>query len=200
MTAMTPQLIGALAMFAFASSITPGPNNAMLLASGANFGLRATVPHLLGVVFGFLALLLAVGFGLGGLFTAYPVLHEVLKWVGGAYLVYLAVRLAMSRSISTGKSSGRPMTFFEAFLFQAVNPKGWAMALGAVMAFVPPQHYLANILIAAAVFGTLNAPCVVAWTSFGVGLRRFLDRPRALRAFNISMAILLVASLYPLFL
>ncbi len=198
MTEMTPQVLGALAMFAFASSITPGPNNTMLLASGANFGLRASIPHVLGVVFGFLSLLLAVGLGLGGLFAAYPILHEVLKWIGGAYLVYLAVRIGMSRSIGDGKSTGRPMSFLAAFAFQAVNPKGWAMALGAAATYVPPGNYLANMVVAALVFGAINAPCVVGWTTFGVGLRRFLDRPRTLRAFNLTMAALLVASLYPL--
>lgn len=200
MTEMTPQVLGALAMFAFASSITPGPNNAMLLASGANFGLRATLPHMFGVIVGFLVLLLATGLGLGGLFAAYPVLHEVLKWGGASYLVYLAIRIGMSRSIGQGQSSGRPMTFVEAVAFQAVNPKGWTMALGMAAAYVPPQNYLANLLISVLVFGLLNAPCVFAWTVFGVSLRRLLDRPRTLRAFNIAMAALLIASLFPLFL
>lgn len=200
MTEMTPQVLGALAIFAFASSITPGPNNTMLLASGANFGLRATLPHLLGVVFGFLGLLLAVGFGLGGLFTAYPVLHEVLKWAGAAYLVWLAVKIGLSRSIGDGRSTGKPMTFVQAVAFQAVNPKAWAMGLGAATTYVPPGNYFANMVVAALVFGAVNAPCVLAWTTFGVGLRRFLDRPKTLRAFNIVMAALLIASLYPLFL
>lgn len=201
-TTFTPQLVGALAMFAFASSITPGPNNTMLLSSGARFGFGPTRPHILGVVAGFLGLILLVGLGLGGVFAAYPWLHAVLKWAGAIYLLYLAWKIASSRTIGSGKAEARPMTFGQAAAFQAVNPKGWAMAVGAVATYVPSSPsvpgYVANMVLATVVVGVINAPCIIAWAGFGVGLRRFLDRPGVLRAFNIAMAILLVASLAPL--
>ena len=124
-----PDLFTALVLFAFACSITPGPNNMMLMASGANFGLRRTVPHWLGIMAGFGALLLACGLGLGGLFTAYPVLHEILKWAGAAYLLYLAFRIATAKSISPGKGGApaRPMSFLGGAAFQLVTsgPGPW---------------------------------------------------------------------------
>ncbi|WP_395674362.1 LysE family translocator [Phenylobacterium sp.] len=195
---LRPEVFAALALFAFANSITPGPNNMMLMASGANFGLRRTLPHWAGVVVGFVGLLLACGLGLGGLFAAYPVLHEVLKWAGVAYLLYLAGRIALSSSLSATKGGGRPMTFFEAVAFQAVNVKAWAMALGAATTYVPAERYMAGIAVAAVVFAVINAPCVALWLTCGVVLRRFLERPAILRAFNVIMALLLVASLYPM--
>ncbi len=197
MSGMTPELIGALALFAFASSITPGPNNTMLLASGANFGLRASIPHMLGVAAGFVLLLLVVGFGLGDVFTAYPVLHVILAWAGTLYLLYLAARIALSDSLKARKDGARPLRFLQAVSFQAVNPKGWAMALGAMTAYAPQAHYLFNVIIVGVVFGLINAPCILAWTTFGVSMRRFLDRPAVLRGFNFAMAGVLVLSLIP---
>jgi threonine/homoserine/homoserine lactone efflux protein len=197
MSSMTSQLITALALFGFTSSITPGPNNTMLLGSGANFGLRASVPHMLGVLGGFLLLLAAVGLGLGAAFKAYPVLHTVLAWAGTIYLLYLAARIAFSTGLKERRDGARPMRFWEAVTFQAVNPKAWAMALGAMTAYAPAQDYMLNVLVVIAVFGVVNAPCIVAWTAFGVGMRRFLDRPAVLRGFNVAMAMALVASLVP---
>jgi threonine/homoserine/homoserine lactone efflux protein len=198
MTIFTPQILTALALVAFASSITPGPNNTMLLASGANFGLVRTLPHMAGVVLGFMILIASTGLGLGALFTAFPVLHVVLKVAGGAYLVYLAVKIARSTGVGMGEVGAAPMTFWQAVAFQWVNPKGWAMALGAVTTYAPRGGYVANVLIVTFVFGLVNLPCVAAWAGAGVALRRFLDRPGVLRAFNLTMAALLMASLYPL--
>lgn len=198
MTALTPELLAALALFAFVSSITPGPNNAMLMASGANFGLKATVPHLLGVTGGFFVLVMAVGLGLGGLFAAYPQLHDILSVLGGAYLLWLAWKIGTSKGISGGKAGGKPQTFLQAAAFQWVNPKAWAMALGAVTAYAPRENYTTNVLVVSAIFVAINLPCVLTWTGFGVGLRRFLDKPAVLRGFNIAMALLLVVSLIPL--
>lgn len=192
---MTPDLIVALMLFGFVSSITPGPNNTMLMASGANFGFARTVPHLSGVVIGFPLMVIGVGLGLGGVFAAFPVLHDVLRLLGAAYLLYLAYKLAMSDSLSSGPAGAAPMNFWQAVAFQWVNPKAWAMALGTVTNYAPRDHYVQNVVIAALVFSLVNAPCVSSWAGFGVVLRRFLDRPGALRAFNITMAVLLVASL-----
>ena len=198
MTTLTGPLLTALTLFALAASITPGPNNTMLLASGANFGLRRSVRHMMGVCVGFYVLVVCVGLGLGKLFSAYPALHEGLKIAGGAYMLYLAYRIATADGIGGGESSAKPQGFWQAAAFQWVNPKAWAMAVGAITTYVPPTHYVANVFVVAAVFAVVNLPCIFTWTAFGVALRRFLDRPRVLRAFNLAMAGLLVLSLYPL--
>lgn len=197
MSSLTPELLAALALFAFVSSITPGQNNTMLMASGANFGFRASIPHMIGVSGGFLLLVVAVGLGLGGLFAAYPELHDVLAVAGGLYLLWLAWKIATSSGLGMGEAGARPQTFLQAAAFQWVNPKAWAMALGAVTAYAPRDGYVANILVVSVIFTAINLPCVASWTGFGVGLRRFLDRPAVLRAFNVGMALLLVLSLAP---
>ena len=197
-TSFTPELLAALTLFAFVSSITPGPNNTMLMASGANFGLKRTVPHLIGVSLGFLVLILAVGLGLGGLFAAYPLLHDLLKVLGCAYLLWLAWKLATAKGLGAAAAAGQPMTFLQAAGFQWVNPKAWAMAVSGVSAYTPQAGYVANLFVMGAVFTAVNLPCVSAWTGFGVGMRRFLDRPGAMKAFNLTMAALLVLSLWPM--
>jgi threonine/homoserine/homoserine lactone efflux protein len=194
---MTPALLGAFALFAFVSSITPGPNNAMLLASGANFGLRRSVPHMMGVFAGFLTLVAVCGLGLGGLFVAYPILHVILAVVGTIYLLYLAARIAFSSSLSNKTAGARPLRFIEAFAFQAANPKGWVMAIGTVTAYVPAQGYFLNLAIVVALFGVIQMPSISLWTVFGRALRRFLDKERTLRIFNVSMGLLLALSLIP---
>lgn len=197
MMGLDPQLLGAFAAFAFVASITPGPNNAMLMASGANFGLRASLPHMAGVAVGFVLLLIAVGAGLGELFAAYPVLHRVIGWAGAAYLLYLAARIALSDKLATRKGAARPLRFVQAVGFQPLNPKVWAMAVGAMTTYAPQTHYLANASVVTALFSLINIPCIAAWTVFGVAMRRFLDRPAVLRAFNIGMGVLLAVSLVP---
>lgn len=198
MTSLTPEIMAALAVFALVSSLTPGPNNAMLLASGANFGLARSAPHVLGVSIGFLVLMLGVGFGLGGLMAAFPIVHDVIKLIGGAYLLYLAFKIATATGVAGGQSGAKPQTFLQAAAFQWVNPKAWAMALGAVAAYAPADRYAANIVAISLIFALINLPCVLVWTGCGVALRRLLDRPRFLRALNWTMAALLVLSLYPL--
>lgn len=196
---MSEAMLLALATFCFVSSITPGPNNMMLLASGANFGFRRTLPHLFGVTLGFGAMVLAVGLGLGGLFTAYPALYDVLRVVGGAYMLWLAYRIATADGLGDSHSSAQPMSFLQAAAFQWVNPKAWAISLGAITAFVAPGEFVAGVLIVTVVFTLVNLPCIASWAGFGVVLRRLLDRPWTLRAFNATMALLLVLSLYPMF-
>ena len=195
----TPELLTALCLFAFASSITPGPNNTMLMASGANFGLRASLPHMWGVTTGFIGLIALCGLGLAGVFAAFPLLHHILKWGGAAYLLWLAFKIATAKGIGTKAAGSRPMSFPGAVAFQFINPKGWVMALGTVSTYVPARAFLANLCVALVIFTVTNIATVFTWTAFGVGIRRFLNRPRALRVFNVTMALLLVASLYPLF-
>jgi len=196
---MTIELFTAVALFAFVSSITPGPNNTMLLASGANFGLARTMPHMAGVSLGFLVLILSIGLGLGSLFTAFPALHGVLQVAGAIYLVYLAWKIAGTKGFDADGETSSPQTFLQATAFQWVNPKAWAMGLGAMTTYVPAQNYVGGVILVALIFSLINLPCIFAWTSFGVALRRFLDRPGILRAFNFAMAALLIATLLPTF-
>lgn len=196
---MTNDLLLALIVFAFVTSITPGPNNFMLLASGVNFGFRRTIPHMLGIGGGFLTLLLGVGFGLGALLAAWPPLHLALKLVGGAYLLYLAWRIAMSRSLSEKDgSAARPMTFLEAAAFQWVNPKAWVMAVTAMAVYTNPAAPFLSVLIVALAFALVNVPSVSTWAGFGMALRGFLADPVRLKWFNITMGVALAVSLWPM--
>jgi threonine/homoserine/homoserine lactone efflux protein len=194
--AMTYDLLLALALFAFVSSITPGPNNLMLMASGANFGFRRTIPHMLGVALGFVFMVVLVGAGLVGIFEAFPVSYTVLKIASVAYLLYLAWKIANAGPAETGEGKGNPMTFLQAAAFQWVNPKAWAMALTAISVYAPDQTLWA-ILLVAALFGAVNLPSVSSWTLLGQQMARVLTNPRRLMLFNWAMAALLVASLYP---
>ncbi len=193
---MTYELFTALAAFAFVTSITPGPNNLMLMASGANFGFRRTIPHMLGVGLGFVFMVVLVGVGLVQVFDAWPVSYTALKVVSVAYLLYLAWKIATAAPPHEAAEAGTPMTFIQAALFQWVNPKAWAMALTAVTVYAPSQG-LAAIALVAVVFGTINLPSVGSWTILGQQMRRFLTNPARLRAFNVTMAVLLLASLFP---
>lgn len=198
---MTLDIFAALVLFAFATSITPGPNNLMLMASGVNFGFRRTIPHMLGIGVGFLSLLLGVGFGLGAVLAAYPVLHTSLKVAGGVYLLYLAWRIAMARSIASADEANgeaRPMTFLEAAAFQWVNPKAWVMAVTAMAIYTDPRAPFLSVVLVAVAFALVNVPCVSTWAGFGVALRGFLADPVRLKWFNIAMGLLLVASLWPM--
>lgn len=192
-------LLLAFALFAFVTSVTPGPNNMMLLASGVNFGFNRTVPHMLGISCGFFSLVLAVGLGLGAAFQAYPLLYTVLRYVGAAYLLYLAWKIATSGPASDASGhESKPQTFMQAALFQWVNPKAWVMAVGAISTYTPLQGYFTNVLIISAVFALINLPSVCVWAGFGSLLRNALRDPFWLRVFNGVMAVLLVVSLYPM--
>lgn len=190
-------LLGPLALFALVSSITPGPNNVMLASSGLNFGFRRSVPHLLGVNLGFTLMIFLVGVGLGSVFQQTPVLYTVLKYAGAAYLLYLAWKIANSGPLDEGEARGKPFTFLQAAAFQWVNPKAWVMAVGVVATYTPQNGFFANLVIATLVCGIVNLPSIGIWVTFGTALRRVLHRPAAIRAFNVGMALLLVASLYP---
>ncbi|PBQ13933.1 lysine transporter LysE [Pseudomonas congelans] len=193
-------LLLAFTLFAFVTSITPGPNNMMLLASGVNFGFSRTLPHMLGISVGFFVLVLAVGFGLGNVFKAWPVLYTILRYVGAAYLLYLAWKIATSGPASDNvDSQDKPLSFMSAALFQWVNPKAWIMAIGAISTYTPMQGYFYNVVVISAVFALINLPSVGVWAGFGSLLRNVLRDPLGLRIFNGVMAALLVASLYPLF-
>lgn len=188
----------ALVLFAFTTSITPGPNNMMLFASGVNFGFRRTVPHMLGIGAGFFSLLLGVGLGLGALLRTVPALYTALKFAGGIYLVWIAWKIATSRALSGGKDSVKPMSFLAAAAFQWVNPKAWVMAVTAMATYTNPDLHLASVLIVGLAFSAVNLPSVSTWAGFGSALREWLSDPVRLKWFNVTMAVLLVLSLWPM--
>ncbi len=198
---MSPAILSAAAMFGLATSITPGPNNMMLLASGLNFGLRRTLPHMLGISAGYVVLMLAVGFGLGEALRSLPGAFLALKIVGGAYMLWLAWRIARSAppDAQGSASAGRPMSFLGAVAFQWVNPKAWVIVVTAAATYVAPDEFARDLLLVTLVCGLINLPSIGVWALFGASLRRFLADPLWLRRFNVAMAVLLVASLWPLF-
>ncbi len=188
----------ALLGFSFVSSVTPGPNNIMLLTSGVNFGFKRTIPHMFGIAFGFGALLLAVGFGLKEVFEEFPQVQLIIKILGAAYLLYLAWRIANAGPVEVGEGSSQPMTFMAAALFQWVNPKAWVMAITAMTVYTGQPDFATSVFIVCFAFVVINFPSVSIWCGFGVWLREFLSDPKRLKVFNVSMALLLVASLWPM--
>jgi len=192
---MTPGLLAAFAGFVFVISVTPGPNNAMLLAAGAHHGLRRAVPQILGIGFGCMAMLGAAGMGLGEVFRRVPALYDVLRIVGGAYLLWLAWCIAAARPDGEGARAGRPLSFLESALFQWVNPKAWIMAVGAVSAYAPRDALAGHVAVLALIMGVVGIACATIWAAFGSALRPLLTDARRLRLFNLAMAGLLVLSL-----
>ena len=192
---MNIEILLALCAFAFVSSVTPGPNNLMLMTSGANYGIRRSMPHFLGVVLGFLLMIMLVGVGLVRVFDAYPVSHDILRVLSIAYLSYLALKIATARP-GMAAAAGRFLTTLQAVLFQWVNPKAWAMALTALTVYSPGQGF-AMVTLVALVCALVNTPSVFVWVLLGSQLQRWLRNDFRLRCFNCAMALLLLASLYP---
>jgi threonine/homoserine/homoserine lactone efflux protein len=194
---MNIDILSALTIFAFVSSITPGPNNLMLMNSGANYGFKKTTPHLLGVGIGFTLMIALVGLGVIQLFDRFPVSYQILKVVSIVYLLYLAFKIASSTSnIEQQTSNHKPFSFIQAVLFQWVNPKAWTMALTSISLYAPSKSFT-SVLLVAIVFGLINLPCISSWVVLGQKIQVLLTNQKRLRVFNITMALLLVISLYP---
>jgi len=197
---MSQPLLIAFVVFAAVMFFTPGPNNVMLLSSGLTHGFRRTLPHMAGITFGFAFMVAAVGLGLGTVFIAYPVLQTILKYAGAAYLIYLAAAIAISGAAPSGRGNRRgPMTFWGAAVFQWINAKGWVMVIGTITAYAAIASFPWNIVIQTLISLVMGTLSTVAWALFGTSLRPLLSSPMAVRAFNIVMAVLLLASLYPVF-
>lgn len=201
---MTLSYFLSLILFSFVTTITPGPNNLMVTASGAAFGLRRTVPHIVGIAVGFSVMALAVAAGLGALFEQWPLLHRVLQAVGAAYLLFLAWKIYRAGRIQIkagdDETAARPLTFLQAALFQWVNPKAWTMAITALAAFtLPPPYHLWSAGAVVAVFFLMCFPCTAFWTLLGQSLVRWLKSDRARLWFNSSLAALTVASVVLIF-
>jgi threonine/homoserine/homoserine lactone efflux protein len=200
---MTTDQLLALSVFAAVSSGTPGPNNLMILTSGVNFGMKRSIPHLMGITLGFCFMIFCVGMGLQTMFTVFPQLETVLRYCGTAYLLWLAWKIANSGPPSTNTGEGKaakPMGFWAATAFQWVNPKAWFMAISAITTYASTAggSKLSQVLLVVLVFGAINLPLVACWGWFGSAMRQFLQDPKKLKLFNWTMAILLVASLYPI--
>ncbi len=184
----------AFATYSFVMSITPGPNNVMLTASGANFGFRRTLPHIMGIVFGFSVVLLAVCAGLDVLFTRWPGMQTALRWAGAAYLLYLGWRILHAGEAKSGYSA-KPLTLVEAAGFQFLNPKAWVMTLTAAALFLPRElGSLAACGYMVVVMAIVNLPCITVWALFGSSLRGYLARPAGRVAFNAIMAVALAVT------
>jgi threonine/homoserine/homoserine lactone efflux protein len=195
---MSHQLFWAFLVFAVVMFFTPGPNNVMLLASGLHFGFRRTLPHVAGVSIGFAFMIAVTGLGFGALFTSLPWLQTVLKFCGAAYLVYLAIAIAVSGPPEAGHAERRrPMTFLGAALFQWINVKGWVMAIGTITAYAAIATYPWNVTVQVALSLVMGFASSVSWTICGSALQPLVRSPRAVRGFNVVMAMLLLASLYP---
>jgi len=192
------ETLWALAAFAFVASITPGPNNLMLMTSGVKYGFAPTLPHLVGVILGFALMIAVVGLGLGVVFERYPQIFPAMRIAGSLYMVWLALKIALAKPLGEVEPGGRPIGFVAAAGFQWVNPKAWAMALGALAAYAGVvDSYAGGVLLIAALCAVIAVPCCFAWTLFGASLSRLLRDPRVGRPFNWTMAVLLVASIAP---
>lgn len=194
---MPGDILIALATFCIVSTVTPGPNNMMLLSSGATFGFRRTIPHVFGISVGCVVMVLLLGFGLASVISGLPWLYTLLHIVSTAYLLFLAWRIATSVGIGGASPGARPLSFLDAAAFQWVNPKAWAMTLGATTSFARPDHLVADVALVALILAACGLPCIMLWAGGGTVVRRLLTSPATLRTFNIGMAVLLVASLVP---
>jgi threonine/homoserine/homoserine lactone efflux protein len=193
---MTSDLLLALVLFAFVSSITPGPNNLMLLASGANFGFRRTLPHMFGISIGHMIMVALMGAGLAQVFALYPPVRTGLKLAAILYMAWLAWKIANAVAPEPGRAGGRPLSFLQAAGFQWVNPKAWMMAITAIAAYAPDQAPL-TVATVCLVFAAINMPSVGCWTVLGQQMALLLTSRARLVWFNRSMAALLLISLYP---
>ena len=199
---MTFDFFLAIFLFCFASCATPGPNNLMLLASGVNFGFQRTLPHMMGINFGFGVMVFLVGIGLAKLFDIYPALHAIMKWGSIAFMLYLSYKIATAAAPKANiDKASQPMRWWQAAMFQWINPKGWVMGLSAISAYVPEQNGSASMPhlgVLALMFIVVNIPVGMVWTLFGVRLRTWLADDTHRRWFNYGMATTLVLSLVPM--
>ena len=194
---MSVEILTAFMAFAFVTSVTPGPNNLMLMNSGASFGIRKTVPHVLGIVVGFICMLLLVGLGIMQIFQRFPVSYDILKVLSITYLLYLAFKIATSNTtLEHNATKTKPFSFIQAAMFQWINPKAWTMALTALSIYATSSD-LNTVLFVTLIFAVINLPAISLWVLLGQKMQRFLTSRKRLKAFNITMAMLLVMSLYP---
>jgi len=185
------ELIIAITLFALVTSITPGPNNIMLTASGANFGFKRTLPHVAGIIFGMMMLNVSVGLGLGTVFTQFPWLQQILRIAGSAYLLWLAYKLLSFSSIGKQQADATPFSFIQAVGFQYINPKAWVMVISANASFsLIGDNYWWSVLMITLIYAFVGTPSIMVWAGFGQYIRRYFGRQNVLKLFNITMATL----------
>ena len=190
----------ALIAFCSVTLLTPGPNNIMLMSSGLNFGFRRTIPHMIGVPLGFAFMVISVGLGIGSVFLTWPAIFPILKYAGAMYLIYLAWNIANSGSLNTtAKIKGEPLTFLQTASFQWINPKAWIMTLGVISAYGEVSAFPYNVLLMSSLYGLLGFISSGVWVVFGYTLKQYIKKPTTMRLFNIAMALVLVSSLFPVF-
>ena len=196
---MTPDTVFALLGFAFVMSITPGPGNLLLLASGANFGITRSLPLLFGISSGFLLMVLLVGLGLGEILDRFPFIHQALRFICSGYVLWLAFQIARSRSLGSGegKALTKPIGYVTAALLQWVNPKAWTAALIVTVNYAIPGDLLPSLGMTIFLFALVNLPAISVWLLSGATFRRLLTKGKRLAVFNIIMALLLVGSTIP---
>ena len=185
-------------LFCLVTSITPGPNNIMLMSSGLNHGVLKTVPHISGIIVGFPLMVAALGFGLGTLFLNYPVIHQVIKIAGISYLLFLAWKIANTSNANTGKPLKEPLTFMQAAAFQWLNPKAWVIGIGAIATFTTVGNIEIQVIIIVFTYLFVGAFSMGLWLLMGASLQKILRSQNQLKVFNITMAILLVLSIVPI--
>jgi len=193
---MQLELLIGLVTFSFVSTITPGPNNLMLMSSGANFGFKRSLPHMLGIGIGFSIMVMLVGVGLVQVFEWFPQSYSVLRVLSIGYLLYLAFKVATAGAPKSQASDAKPLTFMQAAAFQWVNPKGWSMALSAISVYAPSAT-ISSIVLVSLVFAMANMPSTSMWTLLGLQIQNYLTSNKRLRIFNGLMGGLLVASVIP---
>ena len=201
-TRALPEQLLAFSFFTLVGAVTPGPNNTISTLSGATFGFRKTMPQMLGVSVGYPLMLAALGLGLGEVFKVVPWLHNAMRYVGAAFLLYLAWKLIRANAPQSA-GTARPVGFFEAFFFQWLNPKAWSIALGAIAAFTTPglstNAFLWEVAIFTLVSAIITFPSLVLWCLFGVAISKKLKDEKKRRVFNYLLAAILVLSIAALF-
>ena len=199
---MTINIILAIWSFAFVTSISPGPGNFLLLASGANFGFLRSLPLILGISTGFLSMVFLVGVGLGAILENNPIVYQFLRVVCGVYILWLAFKIAKSRAMSSDEQENisKPIGYFQAAMLQWVNPKAWTVALLLTVAYGSANNFLGNLLLLIGLFAIINIPSISIWALSGSALRKFLSNEKRVIIFNLIMAFLLVGSVIPMLL
>ena len=193
---MTLSMMAALAGFAFVMSISPGPGNFLLLASGLNFGFRRSVPLILGISIGFLTMVFVVGLGIGELLEDNPSFATALKFICAGYILWLASKIARAGDLTAADdTTAKPISFPQAAILQLVNPKAWAVALVVTVSYTEPSNYFSSLILLIAIFAVVNLPALSVWAAGGVVLRQLITDPRKVRIFNVTMAILLIGSI-----
>jgi threonine/homoserine/homoserine lactone efflux protein len=195
---MTLQLFIGLFVFAGIAAFTPGPNNALLMAAGMNYGFRRSLPLIVGVTFGFPLMIGLIGLGLGGIFKVYPLLYTILKYAGATYMLYLAWKIATAKLSTDSTAAAKPLNFLQMCLFQWVNPKGWIMAVTALSAYTRAEDYATGVATVVGIFVFMGITSATTWVGFGAVLKSTMTNPRYFRIINVSLAVLLVASLVPM--